>query len=1113
MIEDIVIQYRADTTDLARVRKELGLVDDTQGDLLEEFKKVNAAAQAQVAILAQIAQQAVGGQQAAGDQQAAIQEVAAALAAEAKAAAAASQAESEGRKAAAQAARLQAAEAERARKAAESEGEAVGLLGKKLREINDLKAKKLDIIDEDELARANAELVELEAEYRRLDTTGTQATRNVGDQTGFLGKALSQIGPLVAGAFAVDKLVEYAGKVVQLTAEYQKSQAVLTNTLGSAREANKALAEIQTFAATTPFSINELTASYIKLANQGFKPTTAELTKLGDLASSTGKSFDELTEGILDAQQGEFERLKEFGILASKNGDKVTFTFKEQKTVVDANASSIRAYILGLGDLQGVSGSMAAISGTLAGQFSNVGDSIDQLFLSIGKKLAPTISTFTGMLGTLVGNLTNLVNGNAEAQRSNIELLTSTTQQVTSHKALADTYETLVKKTNLTSAEKTQLKTVTQQLVGVFGESITAINAETGALEINLTALKRKIVVEQALQSEAARNLLAEKLRLETAVETAKNASAQIAALIESTTNGPLDIIGNQIRSLGVAAEKGIFSLNQVATQQRRIIGESGLSVTEYNNRVAAVMPTLGRYANAITFQAKNQKELTDINNQLLAQGIDLNELAQQGITNGTAEAKVLGLLGAARKALKDEQDKQDGFLSESALKASEERVKSLAAEVKRLETLADQLNLKGIVFKPTLLALTDADLKPLIDADRKAAQLRADAARELKLKSLESDLVLERLHLQQVNQDGLNELRDQLESGQITRAEYARRRAALEKQTQRDILTAVIETAEKELLVEGQTTDERLALQQRLKDAQGELYDLDVEKFTEAQEKKAAIEQELRQQAFEVGRQLIDQLFASEQQELADRLSALQTAHDYEIGLAGNTADAKGKIDQAYAQKEAAIRKQQNELAQKQAIFNKALAIGQIAINTALGITKVIAEVPKFDFGITTGILIAAYAALGAIQAGLVIAQPVAKFAAGTDLVTGGRAGVDSVHALLMPGERVVPTAVNQEYFGPLSAIQRREIPAAALAQFIVQYKGQNATFSPAPVRQVLVGDQAASDAAFQERLLRGIAERPVNNFIFDAEGSRSYQEQAGNRSRSLNTRNSFGD
>jgi len=52
----------------------------------------------------------------------------------------------------------------------------------------------------------------------------------------------------------------------------------------------------------TPFSLEEITKSYIKLVNRGIVPTKDEIVKLGDLASSQGKSFDQLVEAVLDAQ-------------------------------------------------------------------------------------------------------------------------------------------------------------------------------------------------------------------------------------------------------------------------------------------------------------------------------------------------------------------------------------------------------------------------------------------------------------------------------------------------------------------------------------------------------------------------------------------------------------------------------------------------------------------------------------------------------------------------------------------------------------------------------------------------------------------------------------------
>lgn len=74
--------------------------------------------------------------------------------------------------------------------------------------------------------------------------------------------------------------------------------------------------------------MSEWTESYIKLVNRGIKPTTDELTAMGDIAMSQGKDIDQFIEALLDAMTGENERLKEFGITASKNGKTTAYTFR-----------------------------------------------------------------------------------------------------------------------------------------------------------------------------------------------------------------------------------------------------------------------------------------------------------------------------------------------------------------------------------------------------------------------------------------------------------------------------------------------------------------------------------------------------------------------------------------------------------------------------------------------------------------------------------------------------------------------------------------------------------------------------------------------------------------
>ena len=238
----------------------------------------------------------------------------------------------------------------------------------------------------------------------------TQAIRKSEKSVNGFSSNLAKVGGVIAGAFAVDKIMEFGSSVIETTATFQRFESVLTNTLGSKSEAQKALDRITDFASKTPFSVEELTDSFVRLANQGFKPTSEEMRKLGDLASSTGKDFVQLTEAVIDAQVGEFERLKEFGIRASKQGDQVTFAFKGVKTQVDFTADAINDYVLSLGDLEGVSGAMVGISKTLGGQISNLGDNFDRLKVAIGEKLQPILSTAISTFSSLFDKITNLLN-------------------------------------------------------------------------------------------------------------------------------------------------------------------------------------------------------------------------------------------------------------------------------------------------------------------------------------------------------------------------------------------------------------------------------------------------------------------------------------------------------------------------------------------------------------------------------------------------------------------------------------------------------------------------------------------------------------------------------
>jgi len=222
-----------------------------------------------------------------------------------------------------------------------------------------------------------------------------------------LNKTVKSVGTAMLAAFSIQAIISLGSKVVDVTAKFQKMEAMLRVALGSQSDAVRAMEMITDFASDTPFQVEELTRSFVKLTNQGFKPTREQLRQMGDLAASMGKEFDQLTEAILDAQTGEFERLKEFGIRASSEGDRVKFTFKGVTTEVAKTDEAMRSYILALGDAAGISGAMAEVSATIGGQLSNLSDNWTMLMKEIGEGSTGVIAFAIKELNTLITTLRN----------------------------------------------------------------------------------------------------------------------------------------------------------------------------------------------------------------------------------------------------------------------------------------------------------------------------------------------------------------------------------------------------------------------------------------------------------------------------------------------------------------------------------------------------------------------------------------------------------------------------------------------------------------------------------------------------------------------------------
>lgn len=155
--------------------------------------------------------------------------------------------------------------------------------------------------------------------------------------------------------------------------QYERLNAQLKVATGSFDSARKAMSELKDIASETPFQLQEVTTAFIKLKNLGLEPSRQSIISYGNTAASMGKQLDQMIEAVADAAVGEFERLKEFGIKASKQGDDITFTFRGVKTTVQNTSQDIEGYLKGLGENE-FGGAMAEQMNTIDGAISNLGD-------------------------------------------------------------------------------------------------------------------------------------------------------------------------------------------------------------------------------------------------------------------------------------------------------------------------------------------------------------------------------------------------------------------------------------------------------------------------------------------------------------------------------------------------------------------------------------------------------------------------------------------------------------------------------------------------------------------------------------------------------------------
>ena len=139
----------------------------------------------------------------------------------------------------------------------------------------DKASKKLDDIGRS-LNPLKGKVGKLDKEFGKVDKSINKASGSFGKFKG-----------LLAGALTIGGITAFTKSVVEASSRAEDLKTTLETVTGSAQEGDKAFKFINDFATRTPFDIETLTETFIKLKAAGIEPTEKLLTQFGDMASVT----------------------------------------------------------------------------------------------------------------------------------------------------------------------------------------------------------------------------------------------------------------------------------------------------------------------------------------------------------------------------------------------------------------------------------------------------------------------------------------------------------------------------------------------------------------------------------------------------------------------------------------------------------------------------------------------------------------------------------------------------------------------------------------------------------------------------------------------------------
>jgi len=618
--------------------------------------------------------------------------------------------------------------------------------------------------------------------------------------------------------------------------------------------------------------------------------------------------------------------------------------------------------------------------------------------------------------------------------------------------ALADQMGDLNRQVNLLNPEA-KAKAFSNLAQGVVG----AFAIATGALQA--FGVKNKEVEELAMKLQAALNIT----QGIASIGALKEAYQDVKVVLGFTTAAQ--------EALVVATEAEAVATTQATVAQK------GFTAALATNPIFLTVAAIGALAGAyllLNDQTKsailNEQELADLKKKT----VELRDKeAQTAIDLAVAEGQKTKQAGEREKIeLKRIEDTKE--LQKQIQKLNEEEKRNIqnAKKTAELDEISGKAALKRAQENNKKIAVSRAALQEQLNVINKTAanESKQETIDELNENKSKNEKLSEQNKAKREKDKAEREraakerqqLLDQQEAEEDAQAKIAadriqernKERIAVEKQLLDEVnrarLLAVQGDKIKELQVQMDILDEQYATEVFYAEVTGKDTSAIKAKYANDQ---TALNQQITEAAVEAGdKQLkfnekqIDEQKKADEQAAADKIATAKFALDSIAQLSQSYAALqKSQLDAETTQLEDQYNKKLinekvytaklREIKRKQWEADKKASILQATIGIAQGIVNALSVQPANLVPFAIGLA----STVGALQLATIIATKPPQFAKGTLSVPGVDMGKDSVHAILQPGEAVIPTKTNRAYHPTIKAIYEKKISPSEINNFVM--------------------------------------------------------------------------